>query len=173
MQAAAANAFASLGAAGALLAAAFGPAGFGAAGGLPAFQAVAVPSIGVRAYLARIAEGFGCSESCYLLAVVYVDRLVKKGYAVDERNIHRLMLAAVLAAAKYHDDPGHRSISDYARVGGVTPGELLTLELEFLARMGWRLHVPAEEFAEYARALGVAVALPPPLGDPAPFLGPL
>nr|CAB3447399.1 unnamed protein product [Digitaria exilis] len=67
-----------------------------------AFRATTKPGISVRAYMARIARFAGCSPACYVVAYVYLDRLLRRGrrlaLAVDSYSVHRLLITAVLAA---------------------------------------------------------------------------
>lgn len=69
---------------------------------LEAFRAPRVPSISIGKYLGRIYKYTGCSPSCFVVAFVYVDRLLYKypGFLVVSFNVHRLMLSAVLIASK-------------------------------------------------------------------------
>jgi hypothetical protein len=71
-----------------------------------AFRATTRPDISVRAYMARIARFAGCSPACYVVAYVYLDRLLRRGHAlaVDSYTVHRLLITAVLAAVKFMDD---------------------------------------------------------------------
>lgn len=73
-----------------------------------AFRATTKPGISVRAYMARIARFAGCSPACYVVAYVYLDRLLRRGrrlaLTVDSYSVHRLIITAVLAAVKFMDD---------------------------------------------------------------------
>ena len=73
-----------------------------------AFRATTKPGISVRAYMARIARFAGCSPACYVVAYVYLDRLLRRrrrlALAVDSYSVHRLLITAVLAAVKFMDD---------------------------------------------------------------------
>ena len=73
-----------------------------------AFRATTKPGISVRAYMARIARFAVCSPACYVVAYVYLDRLLRRGrrlaLAVDSYSVHRLLITAVLAAVKFMDD---------------------------------------------------------------------
>uniref|UniRef100_A0A804MCF9 Cyclin N-terminal domain-containing protein n=1 Tax=Zea mays TaxID=4577 RepID=A0A804MCF9_MAIZE len=72
-----------------------------------AFRATARPDISVRSYMARIARFAGCSPACYVVAYVYLDRLLRRARsapAVDSYTVHRLLITAVLAAVKFMDD---------------------------------------------------------------------
>ena len=73
-----------------------------------AFRATERPDISVPSYMARIARFAGCSPACYVVAYVYLDRLLRRrrrlALAVDSYSVHRLLITAVLAAVKFMDD---------------------------------------------------------------------
>lgn len=73
-----------------------------------AFRATTKPGISVRAYVARIARFAGCSPACYVVAYIYLDRLLQRArgfaLAVDSYSVHRLLITTVLAAVKFMDD---------------------------------------------------------------------
>jgi hypothetical protein len=125
---------------------------------LTRFDAVRPPSISIEEYLSRLSTYFGCSAECFVLALIYVDRLVQlhESFTVNKTNVHRLILAAVLLAAKYFDDSFY-SNSFYSKVGGVRTKELNTLEACLLEMLQWRLYVSPEEYAQYMSSVTAAV----------------
>ncbi|GJN02179.1 hypothetical protein PR202_ga19503 [Eleusine coracana subsp. coracana] len=129
-----------------------------AAASLPpasAFRATARPDISVRAYMARIARFAGCSPACYVVAYVYLDRLLRRGgrrLAVDSYTVHRLLITAVLAAVKFMDDICYNN-AYFARVGGISLPEMNYLEVDFLFSVGFDLNVSPETFGHYCAVL--------------------
>jgi hypothetical protein len=123
------------------------------------FHAVRAPSISLKEYLVRIARFFQCSPSCFVLALVYIDRALKlnASFLVDALSVHRLVLAAVAVAAKFFDDC-YYSNAFYAKVGGIKVPELNALEVAFLDLIDWRLHVTAGDFRHYRNHVLLAVA---------------
>jgi hypothetical protein len=117
---------------------------------LTRFHSAAPPKVGMRPYLARISAFFGCSKECYVLGLIYIDRLLKRHprIAFDNLTGHRLLITAMLLATKNHDDI-FRTNAYYAKVGGVTVKELNALEKCFLLALDWKLHVPSEEYERY------------------------
>jgi hypothetical protein len=73
-----------------------------------AFRSTSKPGISVRAYVSRVARFAGCSPACYVVAYIYLDRLLHRGrrfaLAVDSYSVHRLLITTVLAAVKFMDD---------------------------------------------------------------------
>ncbi|CAO2039906.1 unnamed protein product [Urochloa humidicola] len=138
-----------------------------------AFRATTKPGISVRAYMARIARFAGCSPACYVVAYVYLDRLLRRGrrlaLAVDSYSVHRLLITAVLAAVKFMDDICYNN-AYFAKVGGISLVEMNYLEVDFLFGVGFDLNVTPETFADYCAVLQSELlcveappAPPPPL----------
>jgi hypothetical protein len=131
---------------------------------LTVFHAVRVPSVSIHDYLFRIARYFLCSPECFVIALVYIDRVMKKqpDFTVCKLNIHRLIVTSMMLAVKFFDDV-YYSNAYYAKVGGVKGPEMNVLEIHFLRLIDWQLFVSPEEFDLYKTNVLVAVA-----GNPAP-----
>ncbi|KAF8776222.1 hypothetical protein HU200_003759 [Digitaria exilis] len=141
------------------LASADAPASSMALAPASAFRATVRPEISVRAYMARIARFAGCSPACYVVAYVYLDRLLRRGgrrgrgaLAVDSYSVHRLLITAVLAAVKFMDDVCYNN-AYFARVGGISLPEMNYLEVDFLFGVGFDLNVSPETFGQYCSVL--------------------
>ena len=95
-----------------------------------------------------------CSVECFVLALVYVDRIMQANwrFLLTSLNVHRLLLTAVMTAVKYHDDCSYNN-AYYAKVGGIPLGELNALEIELLFLLGFDLHVSGEVFDRYYQEL--------------------
>jgi len=117
------------------------------------------PELGIRDYLMQIRKGVRCSKECFVLALIYIDRLVGRCPQTDISNltVHRLLIASILAASKFLDDKGCDN-PDYAKVGGLTIGELNTLEMEFAKRLDWKFHVKQHEYEWYRELACMAAA---------------
>jgi hypothetical protein len=85
--------------------------------------------------------------------------------------VHRVVITAVLLAAKFFDDAYYNN-AYYAKVGGVLVSEMNGLEVDFLFRINFSLHVTPDLFQKYREELlshsnpepvPTAVALPPAL----------
>ena len=57
------------------------------------FHTAKVPNISVQDYLDRIQRYTGCSESCFIVALVYIDRLVQRNHHIrlDSHTVHRFV----------------------------------------------------------------------------------
>lgn len=122
------------------------------------FHAIRAPHLSICDYLSRISTYFQCSHECFVLALVYIDRIVKlhPEFTISVLNIHRLLVTSVMLAAKFFDDV-YYSNSYYAKVGGVRTQELNALEAQFLRLIEWKLHVLPQEYDQYRNHVQMAV----------------
>lgn len=116
------------------------------------FHAVRRPGLGVEAYLGRLRTYCQCSSSCFIVSLVYIDRIVKAhpDFEVGSLNIHRLLASTVVLAAKFMDDI-YYSNAYYAKVCGLSVKELNSLEVALVKMVNWKLDVSPEEFEEYCK----------------------
>ncbi|KAG5496143.1 hypothetical protein JKF63_02444 [Porcisia hertigi] len=101
------------------------------------FHSSRVPSISLWDYVRRFAKYSFCSEECFILAIVMMDRYVcQTKIPITIRNAHRLYVTAMTLSVKLRDDAFY-SNAYYASIGGVSNTELNVLELELLDIMQW------------------------------------
>lgn len=94
-----------------------------------------------------------CSNECFVLALVYIDRLIQRNnFLLTDLNVHRVVITAVLLSAKFFDDAYYNN-AYYAKVGGVLVSEMNGLEVDFLFRINFSLHVTPELFHKYRAEL--------------------
>merc|ERR1711870_20595 len=112
------------------------------------FDSKSCPKISICKYLIRIAKYFGCSQECFVMAMVYLDRVVtlNPNFAISTLNIHKLVLSSVVIATKYFED-SFNSNKHFAMIGGVHLSELNNLELSFLQLIQWKLHVLPHDYS--------------------------
>ena len=114
------------------------------------FYAIRPPGINILDYLARLTQWFWCSPECYVVASVYIGRLLRlhPDFEVSALTAHRLLLTSLVLAVKSTDDKLY-SNKWYAKVGGVRKRDLNAMEVFLLELLGWRVHVPLEEYEHY------------------------
>ncbi|GAB9476326.1 hypothetical protein Gpo141_00013393 [Globisporangium polare] len=113
------------------------------------FEAFRAPGISIRDYLMRIHKYASCSPECFVLALVYIDRLQRmQGFVLTELNVHRVVITSVVLAAKFFDDHYFNN-AYYAKVGGVLCKEMNELEIEYLLLINFSLHVPTDTYARF------------------------
>merc|ERR1719502_1709704 len=88
------------------------------------FHALKPPSISVLQYLERVHKYASCSNECFVLALIYIDRLIQRNsYTLCSLNVHRILITSVMLAAKFFDDHYFNN-AYYAKVGGVPCNEM-------------------------------------------------
>lgn len=114
------------------------------------FHALRPPGITIRDYLERIAKYSACSGECFVLALVYIDRIIQSNpnFVVNSLNIHRLLITSVMISAKFFDDQYFNN-AYYAKVGGVPCKEMNSLEVEFLFLTNFSLFVTYDTYKQY------------------------
>lgn len=125
------------------------------------FHALKPPSISIQHYLERIHKYASCSTECFILALIYIDRMIQRNnFHLTDLNVHRVVITGVLLAAKFFDDAYYNN-AYYAKVGGVLVAEMNSLEVEFLFRINFSLHVNPDIFNKYhAELVSHAVTIP-------------
>lgn len=119
------------------------------------FDSSVVPPIGIDKYLMRLRSAFRCSDASFIAAFILVDRVL--GYdggrlPLSMRNVHRLYLACLVVAVKYHEDLVYTN-SHYAKAGGVHLREVNRLERVLLSALDFDLRVPPEQYQIYEASL--------------------
>jgi Cyclin len=57
------------------------------------FQSSYPPDVSVYAYLERIKRYARCSDSCFVVALIYIDRLIEmRNVVLTSLNVHRLII---------------------------------------------------------------------------------
>ncbi|KAM3139942.1 hypothetical protein pb186bvf_007973 [Paramecium bursaria] len=118
------------------------------------FHAPKIPSITILNYLQRIAKYTNCSEQCYIISLIYIDRIQDKRQDIilDSHCIHRFILTSMMIAIKYQDDDYYKN-EYYAKVGGITLKEVNQLEAEFLKLIDFELFIEESLFNGYVQKL--------------------
>ena len=106
-------------------------------------------------YLHRIQTHFQCPASCYVIALIYIERFIDKIDAIMKKkggsnifnqfSCYRIFLAALIVATKCFSDLYYSNVY-YAKVGGVGIKELWTIEHQFLMIMESDLNASLEEY---------------------------
>uniref|UniRef100_A0A7N0T3T5 Cyclin n=1 Tax=Kalanchoe fedtschenkoi TaxID=63787 RepID=A0A7N0T3T5_KALFE len=117
------------------------------------FHGIKAPDLGIQQYLERIFTYSSCSPSCFVIARIYIDRLLKRqSMHLTSLNVHRLLITGIMVAAKFMDDAFFNN-AYYARVGGISTKELNKLEMTFLFGLDFRVHVTTDTFSKYCLML--------------------
>jgi len=112
------------------------------------FHAQAKPEISIKDYMIRINKYGNFSNSVSVAAMIYIDRIIENHpeIVLTSRTVHRLLIAAMLLAAKFNDDV-HLGNSAFAQIGGIRTAELNRLEVSFLKLCEFSLVVSSELYS--------------------------
>jgi len=118
------------------------------------FQAKNQPRVSIQVYLHRILEKVRCSQECLILALIYIDRYTESQpkFVMQTTNIYRLMMTAMVVAAKFLDDHCYKN-SYYARAAGMSLQEMNELEKELLNGIDFNCYVHPVLFFRYRERL--------------------
>jgi len=121
---------------------------------LTLFHANKTPSVSIQSYLQRITSFHPCSHDCYIVALIYIDRIIQnnQNFVLTSRNVHRLLITSVMLASKFFDDSFYNNMY-YAKLGGLPVSEVNLLEIHFLFLMDFSLNVTPEVFGRYRSEL--------------------
>lgn len=120
------------------------------------FHCKQAPSISIKAYVQRIAMHSKCSPVCFIMAWSYLKQ-ISQNYpelAVTSCTVHRLLVTAVMLAAKLMDDKYYNN-AYYAKIGGITTCELNHMELEMLHMLEYRMYVTGPQIKQLLQRLEV------------------
>eukprot|EP01062_Namystynia_karyoxenos_P082907 TRINITY_DN942_c0_g1_i1.p2 TRINITY_DN942_c0_g1~~TRINITY_DN942_c0_g1_i1.p2 ORF type:complete len:183 (+),score=79.17 TRINITY_DN942_c0_g1_i1:83-631(+) len=113
------------------------------------YDAARAPALALEDYICRWAKYAEAGDAEMLIAMVYIDRVcTKTGLRLTARNVHRVLLGALLVATKWREEHPFK-MSYYAKIGGVTLQELERLEVRFINDLCWQMHVEPAVLRKY------------------------
>ncbi|CAI2373389.1 unnamed protein product [Moneuplotes crassus] len=106
-------------------------------------------------YLQRIYQYSECHESCFVMAMIFIERVLQEYSASSKSlpfNVYTLCLASMVLAIKLSEDDTCNN-EFYARLGGVSNDEMVELELELLKLIKFDIFISKEEFTSYQKEM--------------------
>jgi hypothetical protein len=117
------------------------------------FQCSYAPDVSIISYLERIRKYAKCSDCCFVISLIYIDRMIEScNVVLTSLNVHRLLITSIMLSAKFLDDLFYNN-AFYAKLGGVSVTELNALEIEFLQKIHFSLYVSPESYCKYLSEL--------------------
>jgi hypothetical protein len=112
------------------------------------------PPISHEDYLMRIHKFCPMSTAVYLATSFYIHKLAveERAIPVTRRNSHRLLLAGLRIAMKALEDLSYPH-ARFAKVGGVSEGELARLEISFCFLTNFEFKTSKEKLLQHAISL--------------------
>ncbi|KIK68872.1 hypothetical protein GYMLUDRAFT_67576 [Collybiopsis luxurians FD-317 M1] len=117
---------------------------------LTRFHSRSAPGISVLDYLKRIVKFTKVEKSCLLITLHYIDQICARVplFTLSSLTCHRFIITAVTVSSKGLCDVFCNN-SLYAKVGGISVGELNVLEREFLRMIEWTITCTRDLLQEY------------------------
>lgn len=108
----------------------------------------------LTSFLRRISAYANCSPDCYILAIIYIDRLLiyNPEFQLNWNNIHQIIITAILISTKIQDDRHHNN-NYYATLGNIPLIELNQAERTFLELIKYDLHISLVDFNQFHNIL--------------------
>ena len=107
------------------------------------------PNISIYDFLKRLYKYSKVSENILILVLIYIDRLCRnRKICLNYFNIHKLIIASFVTAIKFNSDE-YYSMEIYAKLGGISQKEIVSLEYEFIALLDFKLFVEEKLFYKY------------------------
>ena len=107
------------------------------------------PNISIYDFLKRLYKYSKVSENILILVLIYIDRLCRnRKICLNYFNIHKLIIASFVTAIKFNSDE-YYSLEIYAKLGGISQKEIVSLEYEFIALLDFKLFVEEKLFSKY------------------------
>ena len=130
------------------------------------FYARGLPGISITNYMARIRRFAECSDCCYVLAFIYIDRFLQKNptFVLSGYSIHRLIITSVLLGIKFYEDR-YFDNAFYAKLGGISLDELNGLEVDMLFLLQFDLYIHPQTYSQYLLSLQSYLPPSPSLQD--------
>lgn len=97
-------------------------------------------------------EKLDLDNNLLILSLMNLDKLLSKNFILTENNVRKVILICIIETQKYYEDINLTN-KDYAKIGGITSDELLSLEIEFLNIIDFNLYINEKEFNEYKEKL--------------------
>lgn len=114
------------------------------------YNSISIPKITVYNFLIKIYKYLDCGIECYIVALIYIDKFLKKypNIILNNYNIHRILLIFIIIAIKYLEDI---PISNkyYAKLCGLSLKEINKLEKQTLQNLNYDLFISKEDFDTY------------------------
>lgn len=112
------------------------------------FSVGKVPKINLEAYFQRMLKYCNLQEGTYIALMIYLDRAAEK-VEFSGFNIHRLILASLVCAVKYTSDICNNNFF-FAKVGGISPYEMCSVEAAFLEILDYNLYISDRDYNKYS-----------------------
>ena len=115
------------------------------------FASLYVPTISKGDYLELLVYRLDLSAEVCVVALVYIDRILRNWpkFGFTEINFHRVLAVCSLIGLKFLED-WKVDFNQFSCKSGISVRELLQLEVLCLRALNWRVYVSSDDFQKYA-----------------------
>ncbi|KAN0025740.1 hypothetical protein ACTFIU_005403 [Dictyostelium citrinum] len=113
------------------------------------------PSISITDFTYRLVKYLGCSKSCFIIALIYLDRIIdsdKFRVPINGYNVHRIYFTCILVSIKFFDDYFY-PLDIYSRVCGVSLEETSRMERQCIKLLDFNVNINLDQFNDYLSIL--------------------
>ena len=103
------------------------------------------PKLSLKGYMERLKHYIPFEDSTVVIAALYIQRLVNKGYILTSNNMHRFMAIALFIARKYNEEKRSISLRRFAQAAGLHNEVVVKLEFAFCYLLEWKLYCKIED----------------------------
>lgn len=108
-----------------------------------------IPTISIKDYIDRLLKYSKTSDEIVIIILIYLDTVcAKHEIHLNYFNIHKFIFAAFIVAIKFYEDE-YYSIQYYAKLGGISKKEAISLEYEFMSLMDFKLFIKQDLYIKY------------------------
>ena len=99
-------------------------------------------------FIKEFASKFQFNENLLILSLMNIDKILENNFIITERNIKNLFLVSMIETQKFYEDESFNN-RFYAFFAGITPNQLLQMEIKFFEMMDYNLFVSEKKFYNY------------------------
>ena len=113
------------------------------------------PTMSIVEYVPYLHQRLGCTDECFIMALIYIDRIVTQHFhiSINRLTVHRLMAVTTLLAMKYMDDDQPLNNKGFAKIVGMQTKDLNFMEFNVLKLLGFNVHIELDQYMMYVRYL--------------------
>tara|TARA_Y100000361_G_C11161808_1_gene347937 strand:- start:10020 stop:10550 length:531 start_codon:yes stop_codon:yes gene_type:complete len=111
------------------------------------------PTLDIDEYRQRLSTYLHFDAFTEIIAIEYLRRLLDRGVIFHARNLHRLLVTAIVLAQKYNDENIQYSAKYYSRSSGIKTGEFMLMEINFCDILDWEMFVGLNKVENFIRSI--------------------
>jgi hypothetical protein len=107
-----------------------------------------------KSYLMRLSKYLKCSDSCFILACIYIDKLkFLNKIIINDTIIHKLYFICVYLSIKWIDDIYYTD-GYYSEISGLSIRYLSSTIYRVMVELDFNLYIDKNEYEKYNKIIG-------------------